>query len=122
MFCHDTVAVVLCVCLCACESACVYVFMACKSNMKACVASSHSFNQLFTDRKRLNDTSLTSALCVCVPRRNTGVSVMTWTAVDHVTVTWEEPSTTSESLAGEAALALPCRFTRTVGVNMSRSA
>lgn len=69
-----TLLQLLSVCVCVCERVSVFVFMACKSNMKACIASSHSFNQVFTDRKRLNDTSLTSALCVCSQEEHWGLS------------------------------------------------
>lgn len=71
LFCYDSVAFVQCVCLCVCVnervSVCVYVFMVLTGDMKAGAASSHSFNQVFTDRKQLNDMSLNiCSPCVCV--------------------------------------------------------
>lgn len=74
LFCFDCDAFVHCVCLCVCVndqvSVCVYVFMVLTGDMKASTASPHSFNQVFTDRKQLNDTSLNICasvhVCVCV--------------------------------------------------------
>lgn len=37
-----------------------------------------------------------NSVCVCVSSLNTGVSVTTWMAADHVTATSEAPSTISE--------------------------